>query len=80
MFYETKNFDDFKMYPYPPVEERRVRFEKEITIFENEIYSVSSRNIEIYRNNSWHDKVREFLSKNILSKIWVRVVLFVIRH
>ena len=65
LFYETKNFNDFKKYNYPdlPVEERGVRcdIDEELTIFENEIYSVSYRNIEVYRNNSWHDKVREFL-------------------
>ena len=65
MFYETKNFDHFKKYPYPnlPVDERGVKFEEAITIFENEIYSVSHRNVEVYRNHSWHDKVREFFSK-----------------
>ena len=59
LFYETKNFEDFKKYPYPklPVEENGVRFEEVITIYENEIYSVSYRDIEVYRNNSWHDKV-----------------------
>ena len=34
---------------------------EEITVFENEIYSVSYRNIEVYRNHSWHDKVLEFV-------------------
>ena len=65
MFYEAKNFDDFKKYPYPnlPVEESGVKFEEVITIFENEIYSVSYNNVEVYRNNSWHDKVREFFLK-----------------
>ena len=65
IFYETKNFNDFKKYPYPdlPVEELGVRSDiyEEMTIFENEIYSVSYRNIEVHRNNSWHEKVREFL-------------------
>ena len=64
MFYETKNFNDFKKYAYPglPVEEigKTRDAHEEITIFENEIYSVSHRNIEVYRNNSWHDKVGEF--------------------
>ena len=64
MFYEIKNFNDFKKYPYPdlPLEETGMRSDihEEMTIFENEIYSVSYRNIEVYRNNSWHDKVREF--------------------
>lgn len=63
MFYETKNFQDFQKYHYPDLLDDSMLQDimEEITIFENEIYSVSYRNIEVYRNHSWHDKVLEFV-------------------